>query len=123
MPVPLYRAVERNPAKCERFAERFRDNQRNLERDPITFNWITLQDVRLSRPHHQQLMIEATASSHCPAAAGASAGITPVLKSHAVIAGTKLCHRKSEATQMISSPPQLQNAFWKYAAAIDVAPK
>src|SRR5215469_8193168 len=32
----------RNPAKCERFAERLRDNQRNLERDPITFDWITL---------------------------------------------------------------------------------
>jgi len=29
---------ERNPAKCERFAERLRDNQRNLERDPIMFN-------------------------------------------------------------------------------------
>jgi len=38
----VQRSLERNPAKCERFAERLRANQMNLERDPITFNWITL---------------------------------------------------------------------------------
>ena len=34
--------LERNPAKCERFADRLRDNQRNPEHDPITFNRIML---------------------------------------------------------------------------------
>jgi len=28
-------SLERNPAKCERFAERLRDNQKNLERDYV----------------------------------------------------------------------------------------
>ena len=41
-PLPRSLALERNPAKCERFADRLRDNTRNLERDPITCNRITL---------------------------------------------------------------------------------